>query len=201
MLSTIKKQFAKVQFQINTIIPKVNQIWNTQKRNGVIFLAGFFILSLQGFLVIFSTFKALLIPYITFITLVSLIGENIVSSKGHYTYYTGSHMFYVGVVPISILFLWLASIIGPYSTFYILLIGKNLPTPQMLWLTSFLGGFSSMLFDLIILEPIAYRKKLWLWRNKHRFYAPLKNYIVWFVFPTLSNLIMSLTIWLTYAPR
>ncbi len=196
ILSLIRKQYSKVQSQIITLVPQLGEVLTTSKRDGLGFLASFFVLSIQGLIIMFYNFGQLLLPYIGFITLVSLVGENIVSSKGHYTYNTGRHILYVGIVPISILFLWIGSIAGPYSGFYILLIGNNQPTSIMLWTVSILAAMSSMIFDFIILEPLAYKKRLWLWRNKHRFYAPAKNYAVWFIFPLLANLLLSLELWL-----
>jgi hypothetical protein len=134
--------------------------------------------------------------YICLITIIALLGENIVSGKGFYTYKRTKPSW--RNIPIYIVPFWISivTLMNAGSTILVSFIG--LDYLKSVFLTAFFTGGSCFLLDLLVIEPIMCRRmSYWQWHNKRTilskinrkngFTAPLGNYIIWFFFPFLTS--------------
>ncbi len=151
----------------------------------------FVILSSLTSLFLWATWNWRVMIQTLLILITATIGENHVSSQGYY-FYTKINGVFVRRVPLWIPFMWVAACQTPFVL--ALLLGLR-DLPALLFASTF-----SMTMDLVFIEPIFSRAKgLWLWTpvekgyfsfvppSLNRFTAPVGNYLVWFVYPLLTN--------------
>lgn len=159
-------------------------------------------LALLGIFVIFALVTSylmweivgwFLIPQIILVLAIVNVGENFVSSQGYYNYpranYNGP---FIKNVPLWITFLWIFSIQGSYL--FLVSIGLN-TIPAVIF-----SGLIASIADFILFEPLMSSfLGLWQWTPVengyfrfipswfNRFTAPTGNYVVWLLFPIISN--------------
>lgn len=130
---------------------------------------------------------------ISIIMSIAVAGEHYISGRGYYYYTKVKHNgFFVGRVPVWIPFMWVFVVQGAFA--FSLMMG-------LLMIESLLcSGLLCLTLDLIIIEPLLSRKRaLWAWTpvedgyfgflpsQLDRFTAPPGNYLVWLVFPIITN--------------
>ena len=133
------------------------------------------------------------IVQVAIIMAVGSIGEHYISGKGYYYYTDAKHNgFFIGRVPSWIPFMWVFVVQGAFII--PLFMGLSMP------IAIIASGVLCFILDLVIVEPVLSRKRaLWAWtpvENGYlgflpsqidRFTAPPGNYIVWFIFPVITN--------------
>lgn len=136
------------------------------------------------------------VAQVSIIMMVGAIGEHYISGQGYYYYTKSKHNgFFVGRVPLWIPFMWVFVV---QSAFIIpLLMGLSAAVSIIS------SGLLCFILDLVVVEPVLSRKRsLWAWTpvdkgylgflpsQLDRFTAPPGNYLVWFIFPVITNLIL-----------
>lgn len=136
------------------------------------------------------------IVQVSIIMIVGIAGEHYISGKGYYYYTDVKHNgFFIGRVPSWIPFMWVFVVQG-------MLIIPIMLGFSMVW-SIINSGLLCFILDLVVIEPILSRKRsLWAWTPVEkgylgflpsqidRFTAPPGNYIVWFVFPVITNALL-----------
>jgi uncharacterized membrane protein len=125
---------------------------------------------------------------------ISALGEHIVSGKGYY-HYTERNGVFIGRVPVWIPFMWL-SVVQSSALLALYFGADGVHIILVSGLLTFIG-------DFILLEPLFSRQLgFWHWTpvengyfswiptSVNRFTAPIGNYLVWIVFPLLTNAIL-----------
>jgi uncharacterized membrane protein len=133
-------------------------------------------------------------PQAAVVLITAAIGEHIVSGKGYYSY-TSRNGVFVGRVPLWIPFMWVSLVQG---TLLLSLIGGLTGITAV-----YVSSLICFLADFLIMEPyLCSRKNLWVWKeveggyfdfipeSMNRFTAPPGNYIVWFIFPFIQNIVL-----------
>jgi len=154
----------------------------------------FTILSSITFMVLYPYFGILLWVQYLLIMLVTIVGEQIVSSWGYY-HYTDKNRFFFSNIPASIPFFWV------FFIQFSLIISRLFFTSDLLIV--FFSALLTLALDLVLIEPYLSRKKgFWTWIPKengmfrfvpgrvNRFTAPFGNYFTWFVLPFLMNALL-----------
>ncbi len=131
---------------------------------------------------------------IILILIVATFGEHYVSGKGYY-YYTDRNGVFIGRVASWIPFMWVFAI----QLFLIVPLLCGFGLMESLLISGSLGLF----IDLVFVEPYFSKKKnYWIWNSVNegyfsfipyqfnRFTAPPGNYIVWYGFPIIMNLLL-----------
>jgi uncharacterized membrane protein len=125
---------------------------------------------------------------------ISALGEHIVSGKGYY-HYTERNGVFIGRVPIWIPFMWV-SVVQSAALFALYLGAAGVDI-------ILISGFLTFIGDFVLLEPL-FSKQLGFWNwtpvengyfswipdSLNKFTAPIGNYLVWIVFPLLTNAIL-----------
>lgn len=133
---------------------------------------------------------------IAIIMIVAVAGEHYISGQGYYYYTKSKHnSFFIGRVPLWIPFMWVFVVQGAFIISLMLGISAAVAV-----ITS---GLLCFLLDLIVIEPVLSRERsLWAWTpvdkgylgflplQLDRFTAPPGNYLVWFIFPIITNWIL-----------
>lgn len=172
-----------VRYELIRNIERVDYEFN--RRIHVFLLSIFLILSTFFIVGAYLTFGTVTMLYAIVVFTVALVGENMVSKTGSYSY-NMEHRPIVGRVPLFIPFLWLAINLGSlflaYTTFQTAGISNGL-------LIAFTSATIPLFIDLLLLEPkLSRERNVWVWHSTTKLYAPYGNYIVWFAFPFLMNL-------------
>jgi hypothetical protein len=136
------------------------------------------------------------VAQVSIIMIVGAIGEHYISGQGYYYYTKSKHNgFFVGRVPLWIPFMWVFVVQGAFII------------PLMLEISIIAAiitsGLLCFLLDLIVIEPVLSRERsLWAWTpvekgylgflpsQLDRFTAPPGNYLVWFIFPVVTNTVL-----------
>ncbi len=138
-----------------------------------------------------------IVAYQVLATLViAAVGEHMVSNQGYY-YYSERNGVFIGNVPLWIPFMWVFEV--QFSLICAMMGGLS-------GLAAAVGsGVVASLIDFTFLEPVMARmQRYWVWqsvkdgyfsflpRDLHRFTAPPGNYITWFLFPVMMNMLLVL---------
>ncbi len=127
---------------------------------------------------------------------IAAVGEHIVSGQGYYQY-TRKNGVFLGRVALWIPFMWVAAV--QTSMVISIVFGAT-------GLVAATGaGLFSMIVDMVIVEPLFSRqRRFWVWESVEngyfsfipkeldRFTAPPGNYVAWFLFPWLMNVLLVL---------
>ncbi|MFW9967896.1 MAG: hypothetical protein ACFFEA_12155 [Candidatus Thorarchaeota archaeon] len=161
---------------------------------GVTMTSAFLVLGTATTYALLNLIGPLALPQSLTVMFVAWLGEHYVSGKGYY-YYTPYNGLFVGRVPTWIPLMWVFVVQGGLLLF--LSFGFAGVSAAVA------SGIFCALLDLAFIEPyLSARKTLWHWTPVHagyfafipskanRFTAPPGNYIVWFVFPALLNVLL-----------
>lgn len=154
----------------------------------------FFVLSAMTTVFLFKSYGLLVLIQYLLILLVSLVGEQIISSWGYYHYTNKNHVF-IGPVPASIPFFWV------FFIQFSLIVARNFFSKDFGLI--FFSSLITLLLDSVFIEPYLSKKKgYWVWtprengmfnfvpKQVNRFTAPFGNYFTWFMFPFLMNALL-----------
>jgi uncharacterized membrane protein len=156
------------------------------RRLHIILLAVF--LAMSTFFVVHSyiTFGLPVMLYSIIVLTIALVGENLISRAGVYSY-NMDHKPMIGRVPLYIPLLWLTMNLGSLFISYFAFASLGIHDGFQIALFS---AMIPLLVDLLFLEPKLSRdRQVWTWENTTKLYAPYGNYLVWFAFPFLTNLL------------
>ncbi len=161
---------------------------------GVVLSVAFLLLGASTSYMLWEVFGWPVFIQVVFVLSVATAGEHYVSGKGYY-HYTPANGLFVGRVPFWIPLMWLFAVQASLLV--------SLPGHSMGLVPPVSSGFVCMAVDLLFVEPyLCAQKELWQWapvergyfsfipESLDRFTAPPGNYIVWFVFPVVSNLVL-----------
>jgi uncharacterized membrane protein len=181
--SVEKIDINNVKYELQRNIERVDYEFN--RRIHIFLLSIFFAISTLFIVYSYFSFGIITMLYSIIVFTVALVGENLVSKTGTYTY-NMEHRPVVGRVPLFIPFLWLALNLGSLFLAYIMLQTAGVSNGLIIAFTS---AIIPLFIDLLLLEPkLSRERNVWTWRDTTRLYAPYGNYVVWFAFPFLANL-------------
>lgn len=133
---------------------------------------------------------------VVIIMIVGAVGEHYISGQGYYYYTKSKHNgFFIGRVPLWIPFMWVFVVQGA------LVISLAVGLPAVGAIVA--SGLLCLVLDLVVIEPVLSRKRaLWAWTSVEggylgfipsqidRFTAPPGNYLVWLIFPIITNWVL-----------
>ena len=129
--------------------------------------------------------------YAIIVFTVALVGENMISKAGAYSY-NMEHKPVIGRVPLFIPLLWLTMNLGSLFVSYVTL--STIGITDGLYIVM-ISAIIPLVFDLLLFEPkLSKERNVWVWQKTTKLYAPYDNYLVWFAFPFLANLLLMVMI-------
>jgi len=174
----IEKRVEKVDFEFN-------------RRIHIILLTIFFAMSTFFVLYSYLSFGLPVMLYTIIVLTIALVGENLITRAGAYSYNL-DHKPIVGKVPLFIPLLWLSMNLGSLFVSYIVFQSMGIVNGLQIALFS---AMIPLLIDLLFLEPkLSKKRQVWTWETTTKLYAPYGNYLVWFAFPFLTNLLLMVLI-------
>lgn len=182
-MSADKIDLTSVRYELSRNIERVDYEFN--RKIHIFLLSIFLILSTFFIVSAYLTFGTVTMLYAIVVFTVALVGENMISRTGSYSY-NMEHRPIVGKVPLFIPFLWLAINLGSLFISYKML--STIGNTNGLHI-ALISAMIPLFIDLLLLEPkLSKDRKVWVWQSTTKLYAPYGNYVVWFAFPFLMNL-------------
>ena len=177
-------------------IPERQQLITMFKVYELVLVTIFVVLSALSSYLLWITMGWRVSVQVVIIMIVGAVGEHYISGQGYYYYTKSKHNgFFIGRVPLWIPFMWVFVVQGA------LVISLAVGLPAVGAIVA--SGLLCLVLDLVVIEPVLSRKRaLWAWTSVEggylgfipsqidRFTAPPGNYLVWLIFPIITNWVL-----------